>query len=539
MDVFIKRGRILVMDDEEAWRDELAETLRRNDFLVDTASTAEYAIKLLDEGFYHLLVLDLCMDEMDQANEGGITLLKELEKRGLSDATRAVMLSAHGTREQMRDVFKDYKVADFFFKDQFNNRTFVKDVHRIFFNDVKINLQLDINWQAPYRLERAIRDILIDGQRVEDGKPFQQRILEEFVDLLCRLFHQAESILVQELTRGKSGTGVLLITPFYPAAGPGRTIVMKFGDTHQIGEEYQNFKDYIESFVGGGRNTTVLNVRHTPYLGGIVYSLLGLAGEDLEDFGKFYEHADIIQIKEALEHLFMKTCNTWYTNLGYQRLHDLTKDYRQLLGLTSERLSQALERLKVAQSRTKLRFDTLPGNSTFTNPVTAIDGIHMTEATYVCITHGDFNPQNILVDNFENVWLIDFQRTGRDHIFRDITALDSAIRYQLLINEFATLEERLEMEQVLMGANHFCQLDDLLTQFSSANQALRKAYSVVVHLRILAHRLVPQAANDSMRDYYIALLYHALNTTCSYSLSVGQREHALLCASLLVDKLNL
>jgi hypothetical protein len=86
---------------------------------------------------------------------------------------------------------------------------------------------------------------------------------------------------------------------------------------------------------------------------------------------------------------------------------------------------------------------------------------------------------------------------------------------------------------------HFSQLDGLPAQFSSMNQALRKAYDVVVHLRLLAHRLAPQAADDSMRDYAIALLYHALNTTCSYSLSVGQREHAFLCASLLVEKLNL
>jgi hypothetical protein len=42
-----------------------------------------------------------------------------------------------------------------------------------------------------------------------------------------------------------------------------------------------------------------------------------------------------------------------------------------------------------------------------------------------------------------------------------------------------------------------------------------------------------------MSEYDIALLYNALNTVQFSSLSQTQREHALLCASLLVDKLGL
>jgi CheY-like chemotaxis protein len=539
MEASLRQARILVMDDKESWRDELTETLQRNGFLVNTAETVEQALQLLRESFYHLLVLDLRMDETDQANEDGIKLLDELEKLALNDSTKVIMLSAHGTKEQMRTVFRAYKVAEFLFKDEFNNLTFLECVRHVFSDDIKINLQLDINWQAPYEPGRAIRDILVAKQRVKDGTPFQQRVKDEFIDLLCRLFYQAEGILIQELIRGKSGAGVFLVTPFYPATGAGRTVVVKFGDVRLINEEYKNFKDYVESFVGGGRNTTVLNIRCTPYLGGIVYSLLGLAGEELEDFGSFYEHASTIQIKDALERLFMKTCNAWYTSPGYRHLHNLTEDYQQLLGFTQERLEQSLERLKVVQSKTKLRFTALKNNYTFTNPLTATAEVKLVQATYVCVTHGDFNQQNILVDSVANMWLIDFQRTGRGHIFHDVTELDSVIRYQLLPNDSATLEERLLMERVLLSIDHFSQLDTLFSQFSSENQALLKAYHTTVHLRILADKLSPKVANDDMRDYYIALLYNALNTIRSYSLSVGQREHALLTASLLVDKLGL
>ena len=71
------------------------------------------------------------------------------------------------------------------------------------------------------------------------------------------------------------------------------------------------------------------------------------------------------------------------------------------------------------------------------------------------------------------------------------------------------------------------------------NKALAKAYSTVVHLRILARKLVSQNPSDDMSEYYIALFYNAVNTLRYYSLPPGQREHALLCASLLADRLEL
>jgi hypothetical protein len=41
-----------------------------------------------------------------------------------------------------------------------------------------------------------------------------------------------------------------------------------------------------------------------------------------------------------------------------------------------------------------------------------------------------------------------------------------------------------------------------------------------------------------MSEYFIALLYNALRTLPFSSLQAGQREHALLSASLLVSKLG-
>ncbi len=534
-----KQGRILVVDDVEEWCEELVETLQHGGFYADSAATIERAFELLDETFYHVLVLDIRMDEKNPDNASGIDVLKELDRRGMSEATRVIMLSAHDTKEQVRTAFKKYKVADFLSKDAFNAREFLKNVRQVFAEEVNINLDLAIHWQQVSGPEHVVLNLVVDGTRIRRNMPLQSQVAAEVDDLLCRLFNRADSILARPLIAGQSGTGVLWVQPFYKSGG-GRAVVVKFGDFHKIDEEYRNFKQYIQPFVGGGRNTTVLDLRRTPHLGGIIYSLLGAANESLEDFGEFYRHAEISQINEVLDSLFLDTCSAWYANPGQLKPYNLTEDYRQLLEFTTENLEQALIELqKTVQGKQRLHFRTLPVGRTFTNPLTIVNGPPLMHPTYICTTHGDFNQHNILVDITGHTWLIDFQGTGPGHIMRDLAQLDSEIRFFLLAADEATLEERLAMEEALCRLERYSQIQQLELRFQTENHSLRKAYATALHLRMLARRLITQNPSDDMSEYSIALLYNAMNTIRFYGLPSLQREHALLCASLLVDLLRL
>ena len=49
-----------------------------------SASTATEALQRLAETLYHLLVLDIRLEDADHTNIDGISLLGELEKRGLT-----------------------------------------------------------------------------------------------------------------------------------------------------------------------------------------------------------------------------------------------------------------------------------------------------------------------------------------------------------------------------------------------------------------------------------------------------------------------
>jgi CheY-like chemotaxis protein len=535
-----RQGRVLILDNLEQWRLALVEMLQDGNYHVDSVSSATEARQRLSENFYHVLVADIRMEETDESNTDGMDLLGELDKHGLSEATKVIILSAFGTEEQMRAAFRDYKVADFLSKTKFNKRILLESVRRAFSEKVKINLALEILSQPKSRLEQIVLTLEVEGNNIKRGTPLFTQITAELDDLLCRLFNEAKGILVRPLIPGHSGTGVLRIQPFYENKGMGRELIVKFGDVRQIEEEYKSFKEYVEPFLGSGHNTTIIEMRRSTHLAGILYSLLGTSSDKLVDFSDFYYHADLLQIKKALEQLLLGTCGAWYANHEYPQPLNLSADYQRLFGYTQQELEQILSRkLKSVQGKRRLTFNSLNSEQTFTNPLLATNGIPLTRPTYTCTTHGDCNPRNLLVDDTGHVWLIDFQDTGKGHILRDVATLDSVVRFQLLAAQEATLEERLRMEEALYSIERFSQVKDLATRFSTSNYPLAKAYETVVHLRMLAYQLIERSPYDDISEYYIALLYNALNTLRFSSLQLVQHEHALLSASLLADQLGL
>ncbi|SRR5579875_384380 len=539
-----KQGRILIVDNLSVWCDELVETLRRGGYYADSVSTIADALDRLQASFYHVLVADIRMKDTDQSNIDGLALLAELEKSGLSEATKVIMLSAFGTLKQMRDAFTNHRVADFLSKDDFSQEAFLKSIEQVFTRDVRINLDLEILSPTGSSSKQAILNLDMKGARIRQGDPLQDLIAEELEDLLCRLFHETKGILVRPLTAGKSGAGVLRVQPFYNNRGIGHEVIVKFGDAQKIEEERLHFKEYVEPFIGGGRSTVIRDTRRTTHLGGIIYTFLGTGSQELKDFVDFYRTASFPQIAEALNLLFRETCGTWYANRRRQLL-DLKADYQRLIGYTPTELDQIrLKQFKSVRGRQKLTFTALSSQRKFTNPLLVMAETSLARTTYTCTTHGDFNPHNLLVDSTGHVWLIDFQGTGLSHILRDIAMLDSAIRFQLLSEGSASLEERYYLEDALLSdIRRFSQVEQLADTLQTENQEITKAYATVVHLRRLAYRLIAQNqqddAQDDISEYYIALFYTALNTLQFFSLAAVQREHALLSASLLAESLEL
>lgn len=87
---------ILIVDDDKALRDTLATGLRKSDFNVITAESAEYAKEILNRIFVDAIVLDRMMDNTD-----GLTFLKNI--RSCGNNTPVIMLTAMSGAENAID----------------------------------------------------------------------------------------------------------------------------------------------------------------------------------------------------------------------------------------------------------------------------------------------------------------------------------------------------------------------------------------------------------------------------------------------------
>jgi DNA-binding response OmpR family regulator len=89
---------ILIVDDELDIREILQFNLESEGFEVDTAISAEQALKLLDENAYRLILLDVMMGGMS-----GFRMAEKLRKEG--NSTPIIFLTAKGTENDMLTGF--------------------------------------------------------------------------------------------------------------------------------------------------------------------------------------------------------------------------------------------------------------------------------------------------------------------------------------------------------------------------------------------------------------------------------------------------
>ena len=515
----------------------LRRILTSNNYQVDTAGSMAAAVELLDANMYHLAVIDIRLVDWDANNAEGMTVLDELRRRHNTDALAKIMISAYGTREQMRHAFREHDVADFILKQEFNKHDFLASVQDAFDKVVRSNLKLDIILEDDLTFENMVVDTITrDGRRVRKTDADLSRLVLELEDLFRRLFFQHERIVVRRVSSGHGKAGVVKVAPF-SHDGHDETVIVKYGDYAEINREAGNYENFVKGKIGM-RATNILNLRETPRLGGIVYSLIGTHVDQIVDFAAFYLTRPFAEVNRILNDLFKETCANWYADRGNVQHCNLAAAYEQSLDFGLDQLVAAYEaNFPFYLNQSTLTFRDLPDEVRPPNPAYAVKG-PLSRSTYLCFTHGDLNANNILIDADDHTWLIDFYRTGKGHILRDCVQLETVVKYILLPVAMRTEDElsaRYNLERALLNLTRFKQVDAL--RYDAPSEAYQKAFEVCCKLRQIARDLVHP--HDDFSEYEIGLLYCSMNTQRFYKQPKVNRLHALLAAGLLCEKLGL
>ena len=184
--------RILILDDEEGYRNEFEEYLTREKIRVFKAEKPSIAFNLLSENRIDIAIVDIRLPEMD-----GLEVLKEI-KRSYPD-TEVIMITGHG---DMDKVIKALRLGAF----DFFNKPF-----RL--SEIRQSIEKTRNYIS---YQRKVRngDDYIDGirriikDRTGDHLIGNSRAMLEVIDLINRVAHTKDTSV---LITGETGTGKELV----------------------------------------------------------------------------------------------------------------------------------------------------------------------------------------------------------------------------------------------------------------------------------------------------------------------------------------
>lgn len=568
------KGRVLIIDNRPDHIQPRREVLEEAGYEVWEAHTSEEARKKLETGLVHLAIVDIRLQPGDPPGDwSGLELVEEVHRE--HPDFPMLILTAFPSYEAVQRARRPDKnglppAEEFLYKGG-GLEELIQAVKTAFAKKVRINPYLRTDFGGPFSLlcmadmiERASKKDTQENQSQGEQERQVQRSLKqslELRDLFCKLFYEREQIVVYPLLPGRGGGVVVAVRPVSHGR-PEPLVIAKIGNRGEIEKEASNYNKYAKRFVASwapkkeGTDDERPTAR-TLHFAGLVYSVAAGGLDRTERFRDFYRANKPDEICQVLSSLFVEICKNWYQVVREDDAESLSVAYRRELELTDEHHSRknfcdALSQL--CSEAAALGLEIAPGNGkllfgfrggprfSYPDPTRFVfDDIEdFGGTTLKCITHGDFNGDNLLIDQKHGgVWLIDFARTGEGPALRDFAELESVIRFDLLREDRLPQLHRFEEKLLACTA-----LGGTPAPDEDMPEDLKKAMQVIVHLRKLANGV--RGAN--LYDYFASLLFYTawmILTEGSSPPTMGQarpanvrKTHALFLAAMICDWLE-
>ena len=334
------------------------------------------------------------------------------------------------------------------------------------------------------------------------------------------------------LTGGFSGTLVFRVNARDSRGRLMMPLVMKLGEWPVIEAEIRGYTEHVKRYIQNNA-TQIIETERIGEYGGILYNFVGIRGPEsrifsLEDFYLSHTPDEILPVFDSL---FRVILQGWYGQPKkkeialYQEYNRFWK-YDEIRAYAASRFGANPDQEEIA----------LPfGLGRATNPLWFIETVmpgrlSLEFPVYESSVHGDLNLKNVLMDETNNLWLIDFADTRYSHILRDIVKLEAVIKGELVkIDSPKTLAELVSLDVPFLSARTLSDIPDLPDFIG--DPALEKAFRCVRKLRQYANEVTP--GDDDISQYYLALLPFTLNLLSYSSVNEYEKEYGWIASCLI------
>ncbi|SRR5216684_3985319 len=161
--------RVLIVEDIPLVRKNLCSILELQNFEVRVAATAEEALDLVHRVTFHVVCIDVALDDNDPTNTDGQKVLAEVAR--LAEGTRALIVSGNKDHHLTVEAYERYGLARYLLKGQFSIDDFAKAVAketavaalRVFGHFTSAFDVLLFELDEPFWVDSALRAVPIKG----------------------------------------------------------------------------------------------------------------------------------------------------------------------------------------------------------------------------------------------------------------------------------------------------------------------------------------------------------------------------------------
>jgi hypothetical protein len=140
--------------------------------------------------------------------------------------------------------------------------------------------------------------------------------------------------------------------------------------------------------------------------------------------------------------------------------------------------------------------------------------------------------QNVLLDERENIYIIDFSETRPRNIVSDLARLEPIVKFEMIqIDDDRALRQLLEFEKGLFSSRTLQEIPPFT--YTGSDRSVHKAYEVIRLLR--RHANTVTIFETDIVPYWLALLEWTLPVVMYVQISDWQKKYAAYSAALLCD----
>ncbi len=313
--------------------------------------------------------------------------------------------------------------------------------------------------------------------------------------------------------------------------------ILKLSDAPIITREISNYQNHVKKFI---LNNTASIMGSFIYLdfGGLRYNFLGITGTGrLKWLRHLYNERPIQDVLPMVDRVYTCILKPWYGQPQYG-VQNLYKDQDPVINFFGTAIfDMARQDLGIDADQPEIAFPEL-GIAPIINPYFFLKHRYPERytqgfKTYQCICHGDLNLQNILLDDRENIYIIDFSETRPRNAVSDFARLEV-----ILTTEYFKTDQDDDIKALIPFIRELLKVDSIRTlpefHYPGNDPEVAKGYPLILRMREYA-RTVSLFETDLI-PYLIAMLEWIFPIAC-YTLSIPRKKLSAVYAALIVEKM--